>query len=92
MLHFHGLNHHQNIARSHGFTYFGRDRDNNAGQRRGQASLYGGRRELFQARIIERDVEMLARAPQVNVGAVVEVAGPPACFVEANGDVTVGNR
>jgi len=92
MLHFHGLNHHQSVARLHGLTYFGRNCHNNARQRRSQTALYGRRRKHFLAGIIERNVKMLSCAPQVNVGTVAEVASSPACVVEASGDVAVGNR
>jgi len=92
MLHFHGLNHHQNVASLHRLPYFGRDCDNNAGQRRGQTALHGRRREHFQAGIIERDVEMQSATPQMNVGAIEAVTSSPACLVEASGDVAVGNR
>jgi hypothetical protein len=54
--------------------------------------LYSGRRELFQAWIVEYDLEVLTFAPQMNVGAIEEVATSPACFVEASGDGVIENR
>jgi hypothetical protein len=46
------------------------DRGDDSGQRRGQAALRGGGRELFQARVFEGQLPVAAGGPEVEAGAV----------------------
>jgi len=70
VLHFHRFDHHQGFTGAHRLPHFGYDGSDDARERRREPPLRGGGREFLQARVFERDLPVVAGAPEMEARGV----------------------